>query len=42
MINQLKFFGLLLGGKEYMTLQTWKKYRVILNRIDNSKIPEID
>ncbi|WP_072165119.1 tail fiber assembly protein [Photorhabdus hindustanensis] len=25
-----------------MTLQTWKKYRVILNRIDNSKIPEID
>ncbi|WP_071647118.1 MULTISPECIES: tail fiber assembly protein [Photorhabdus] len=25
-----------------MTLQAWKKYRVILNRIDNSKIPEID
>ncbi|WP_246550552.1 tail fiber assembly protein [Photorhabdus caribbeanensis] len=25
-----------------MTLQAWKKYRVMLNRLDNSKIPEID
>ncbi|WP_217471420.1 tail fiber assembly protein [Photorhabdus akhurstii] len=42
MINPLEFFGLLLDGKECMTLQTWKKYRVMLDRINNSKIPEID
>ncbi|MBS9423902.1 hypothetical protein EAE90_09420 [Photorhabdus caribbeanensis] len=42
MINRLGFFGLLLDGKECMTLQAWKKYRVMLNRLDNSKIPEID
>nr|WP_242687872.1 tail fiber assembly protein [Photorhabdus stackebrandtii] len=25
-----------------MVLPAWKKYRVMLNRVDTSKIPEID
>ncbi|MCT8350076.1 tail fiber assembly protein [Photorhabdus temperata] len=27
---------------ESLALQAWKKYRVMLNRVDTSKVPEIN
>ncbi|WP_449586186.1 tail fiber assembly protein [Photorhabdus temperata] len=28
--------------EESLALQAWKKYRVMLNRVDTSKVPEIN